>query len=524
MFHEPKSLTLPSGALRSSVESVVNKTKTINLRAVPECGVHLRVLDDATSRPLPARVRVEAIPPTAPMNFGFPLSAASYVDNAYVSAQGDNIYLPSGHWILYVSHGIEYDTNDRDVTVTGGKMAEMVIRLKRTIPTPGWVHIETGVRTKATPGCAIEAKDIVQMAAGEGIQWIISGDFERLTDLRPIIHSLGLTGQLGASRGFRTMLPAHPEWGQFLVYPVKDNAPDPATARQEWAGLKTAKEFIATLRRHYPGALIQAELAWTETGLGYFGQLNKDAYEVSWDFAPGREAGIDAVNLFPARQHWELTDNRGFWINNMCRNRRYLMTSSNSGTTVFGAEPGYPRLLARLAQGKAATEEALFEALRAHRVEVTTGPFIDLDINGTLPGGMSVLNENGKIKLRVTAPKWIDTSVLGLDRENHAKKQLLITSGETSPLRFPANEESAVANLTLRDLDLSDLRDTIISLWTAGAQSLRPWVPSASPEDEVIPFAMVYPIIIDGKKNGKYDPITYPMQGTGKGDENILKP
>ena len=508
LLTEPKSLYQTSGGMRSSARMSANKTKTINIGNIPESGVRIKVVDAATSRPLSARLRIEAIPPTQPFNFGFPLSSDGYVDNIYIPSQGGDVYLPPGHWIIYANHGISYDNVDRDVRVVGGKMTPLMLPLKQSSPTPGWAHLEIGVRTKATPGCMIEPRDIVRMAEAEGISWIVSGDYEKLTDLKPFITALGLAGQVGASRGFRTTLPAHPEWGQFLIYPVKDDAPDPAAARQQWAGLKTAKEFIATLRKLYPGALIQSDLPYTDKGLGYFARKDMDAYEISDLPNPDIELGIDAVNIFPARTPWDIKMTKGFLFTHMIHGRFYLPVGANSATNVFGAEPGYPRLLAYLGKG-AVNEETVFEALKGHRVQLTSGPFIDFNINGNIPGGMCDLDKSYKIHLRVTAPKWVDTGAMSIDKESNMKTAKTLGAKETMPLRFPFAGDDQLGNdkMTLGDLEVLSTRDTLISVSVYGNQSLRPWLPSSSPRDEVMPFAIIYPIQIDGIKNGKYDPL-----------------
>lgn len=506
-----------AGGMTFGLPSLIGKTRTINLNAPLESGIRVKVIDAATSRPLDARLRIENIPPTPTWDFGMPVSADGYRDYAYVSAKGGELDLPPGHWIIYASHGICYDIGDSDVTVQEGKLTTMTIALKQSNPTPGWLHVELGVRTKATPGCAIEPGDIVRMCAAEGIQWVVSGDYETLTDLRPIIEQNELGGTLGASRGFRTALPAHPEWGQFLVYPVADKAPDPAVARKQWAGLKTAREFIATLHKLYPGALVQAELPYVETnGLGYFGMKNMDAYEVSYDPSPKIDLNIDAVNIFPARRQYDIRPAQGFHTFNMLRGRFYLGSTSNNGNCVLGAEPGYPRLLVYLGKSGRVEEKPLFDAIRAHKVEVTAGPFIDFSINGVVAGGMTSVDDDNKVRLKLTAPKWVDTAALMLQKEGEMAISTTVGSSENTAVRFPVGEnEETWSNMTLKRLYMDKTRDNLMNVLVIGSQPMRPALPSLSPIDEVVPFAYTYPIHLDSNKNGKYDEIKLIQRGTG---------
>lgn len=504
-----------AGGIVGSVNVLAGKTRTSNIKFGPESGAMVKVIDAVTSKPLAARLRVEPIPPTGGVNFGFPLTSDGYLENAYIPAEGKEVYMPAGQYVIYASHGIGYDIGDRDVRVEVGKISQLVIRLKPSNPTPGWVHIETGMRTTATPGCMIQARDAVRMCAAEGIDWVFSGDFEKLTDLRPVIKELGLEGVLGASRGFRTMLPAHPEWGQFLVYPVRDDAPEPSVARKQWTGMKTAQEFIAKLRALYPGALIQSEFPFNDNGLGYFGEKNEDPYGISWD-PPNVELNIDAVNIFPSRQGWDFRTLKGFWLNCMCRGRFYIANSSNSGTTVYGAEPGYPRLLALLGKETVTTEQAIVQAMKAHKIQLTSGPFIDFSIGGVPMGGVANAAPTNKMHIRVTAPKWVETSTLSIDKEDAPRVSMMLGYGETTPQRFPpvGEETQEFADMSLREFMLDPDKDTLIGVYIYGGATLRPHVPAMTPAQEVAPFAFSYPIAVDRLANGAYDPIkSYGQKG-----------
>lgn len=527
--HGRYSINLPAGmyyvtpemkagrgsSIRIGANVIPGQTQTSNVKYGIECGVKVKVIDAATSKPLAARLRIEPIPPTAGVNFGFPLTAEGYFENAYIPAEGKDMLMPPGQYVIYASHGIGYDIGDRDVRVEEGKIGQLVIPLKQSNPTPGWAHLETGMRTTATPGCMIQPRDAALMCAAEGIDWVFTGDFEKLTDLRPVIRELGLEGVLGASRGFRTLLPAHPEWGQFLVYPVRDDAPDPAEARKQWAGMKTAQEFIAKLRALYPGALIQADLPYTDNGLGYFARKNMDAYEISWE-PPSIELNVDALTLFPSRQGWDLRTTKGFWMNNMCQGRFYIANSSNSGTVVFGAEPGYPRLLALIGKDVKPSEKDIAQAMKDRKVQVTTGPFIDFSIKGVLPGGVVDPAPTNLIHARVTAPKWVETTSLSIDKEDAPRVSMMLGYGETASQRFPplGEEKHEFADMSLKDYMLEPGKDTLAAIFVYGGTPLRPHVPAMTPAQEVFPFAFSFPIKVDENKNGKYDPLkSYAQKG-----------
>jgi len=63
----------------------------------------------------------------------------------------------------------------------------------------------------------------------------------------------------------------------------------------------------------------------------------------------------------------------------MIQGRFYLPSTSATGRSILGGEPGYPRLLVLVGKTSAVelSEEALFKAIRAHKIELSSGPFID---------------------------------------------------------------------------------------------------------------------------------------------------
>lgn len=511
-FIKPEAKSSTQGTrILLNADVKAGKTEMRNLQVFPESGVRVRVLDAQTSRPLAARLRFEAVAPTPQLDFGFPLTAeGGYSQYTYIPAEGRVVYVPKGHWVIYASHGINYEIKDEEIHVENGQVINCTIRLKETNPAPGWVGVSIGAHTTATPGCSIIAKDLVLMAAAEGLDWVVSGDYETITDFGPIISKLGLSKALGSSRGFRTILPRHPEWGQFLVYPVAADAPDPSDARREWAAMDSAHDFVSTLRRLYPGALIQSELPYTIEGLGYFGVKYRNVYEISFDPNPKLDLSIDAINLFPSRQQWDPTDQLNFLGDHLARGRSYLGSTSENGRLVFGGEPGYPRLQAWVGKSGAGelSEKKLFEAIRAHRTQVTTGPHIEFKVGDAIVGGMTGIKKDEKISLRITAPGWAVLNNYVIAKEGRMQMRNSLDANSTDPQRLPDPEsDQQYKTFTLQEMQMNRTKDTLLGVATFGAQSLSPALPLANPLETMFPFSVASPIILDANGNGHYDPI-----------------
>lgn len=495
-----------------------------DLVGVANPGLKIQVVDAATAQPLAARLRFEAIAPTAPARFGTPHSARAYLEYATIEPSGGVVNLPVGQWVIHASKGPRYEVAQFSVEVTNAPTSECVIFLEETNPTPGWESMAIGVRTHATPGVAVKAEDMALMAAAEGLDWLVSGDFETITDLNPFIKKLGLSHCLTALRGFRTLMPSRPEWGQFLVFPVADDAPDPASARLAWENAQTSDDFFKALRAAYPGAMIQVELPYTrgakagELGpQGYFAMPGKNVHEISSAPNPELSMEFDAINILPDRQVWNRDWATSFYYNHAVFARSYLASTSATGRMVLGSEPGYPRLLALTGRDEAdpADQAALMEALKARRTQLTTGPVIDFSVGGALPGGLVPLDKSLPVQLRVTAPAWISVDMVSVDKDNNPQLKSVFGNDTSHIQRYPTSEMGDWKTVfTLGSFRPVDAKDTLLGVTAVGKGSLDPHIPR-DPESAMIPsFANIFPVAIDANGNGKYDPLkSYSQKG-----------
>ncbi|MCE5230986.1 hypothetical protein LLG95_15515 [bacterium] len=503
-----------------STKIEAGKDKTKNITMGDMTGIRIQVIDADTKHLIAARLRFEAIAPTRPIYFGFPTSADAYLDTAYIPPLGDTIRLHEGHWIVYATHGIEYELASKEFKLPRGKVDNMVIALKRSNPTPGWLGVEIGARTTATPGVAITARDMALMCAAEGLQWVVACDFERLTDLNPVIKELGLADTLRASTGFRTLMPTHPNWGHFLVYPVAKGAPDPAKASAQWAKVKSAGEFFSILRKLYPGAIIECELAFTETpgtsdelhGPGYFMGHGVNPREVAWNGPPDRRQfsyDFDAIGIIPERIGWNLNLTDMFYHVLYVAGFPRTPVCTPASSFVYGAEPGYPRVLVKVGKDDVAkvTEKELFDAFRKRRTQITNGAFIDMSIDGAQPGDIMPRDDNKVMKTRITAPGWIELNRIQITKDGNSDQTLLSSHPLKSTQRFPDPESGKWREQKLEQLKLRDFKDTLAGVTAiGGSKPLDDALPRYAGQANY-PFAFISPIVIDADKNGKYDRI-----------------
>lgn len=474
----------------------------------PTSVLKVRVIDSETKQPLAARVRFAAIAPTQAFRIDSVNSPAGYVDSFYVPPQGGSLEMPAGKWDLRVTKGIRYDLERMTAETSAGEETSLTVILKKSSPTPGWLGLEVGAMTLATPGSALSAEDILLMAAGEGLDWIVSGDWETITDFGPTIEQKGLSDVLGSSRGFRTRLPSRPELGNFLIYPVAADAPDPAQAREQWANFDTPSEFLATLRELYPGALIECITPYSDHH-GYFYIPDKNPYTMAYHTREDIDPSIDAINVLPPRDIYEFGFQKDFVFVSALRNRFHIPAPVSRTRVPLLSEPGYPRLLVRTGSSNPTkvAEDELFAAMKAGRWQITSGPFIDFEVEGRREGDRFESPDRLKGQVRVTAPNWADTSILDLCKEGMMSRR----DGTDGAIYGTSVRYNRRVDLRLYPQYKND-SDTLVNVVVQGSNTSDDALPTYGGPG-VPSIAFTGPIVADTNANGQWDPPIYRDKG-----------
>jgi hypothetical protein len=478
----------------------------------PASSVHLSAIDAATSEPVAVRLSFEPIPPAPQVSFGLGESSLAYFNFCYIPPGGERFDLPPGKYVVKALHGPRYATLDQLIEVQADQATSYTLAVEKVIPTTGWVSVDMGARTTGTTGCLITPEDYVVLAAAEGLDWIVSGDYETLTDFAPVIDRLGLKDRIRSSVGFRTLLPAHPEWGHLFVFPISKDHPDPAVAREQWANAQTSSDWIAALRRRYPGALIQVDTPITEGGAGYFARQPTTPYIASWEPPDDADLSFDAVNVMPSRGSGTIQEIIAFWCNNMARGRFYIPSTAPLSRMLFGGEPGYPRLLVRMSGGEvdlsAVAEADLFQAMRDMRTQLTNGPFLEFAVGDALPGDTIPYDGNQPVRVRVMSPDWAPVATVIYDKEGKSQTSRVVSLQDNEYQRFPVPEAGVKFDeRTIESLNLARDKDTLLGLRAIGMKPKTVSPPLYAPPVNNVPMTIISPIIVDRNGNDCFDPM-----------------
>ncbi|HMR78491.1 MAG TPA: hypothetical protein PKD61_25470, partial [Polyangiaceae bacterium] len=101
------------------------------------------------------------------------------------------------------------------------------------------------------------------------------------------------------------------------------------------------------------------------------------------------------------------------WIRLLGQGHRFTATGSSDSHKLFFLDPGVPRTMIRFADGGddsadlQASPKTLIAALKSGNATVTTGPILDVTLDGKKPGETARGNQDKELAIRVRAVPWI---------------------------------------------------------------------------------------------------------------------
>jgi len=466
----------------------------------PASYVAVHVVDSRTKSPIPCKMTFQNMLNTRPVDFGPPtgLQGANVI---YSRSGQETVKVPAGDYRVLISRGIEYTAVENILRVQPMKTVPLEAELERVVPTQGWISVDVGVQTNNSRGCQVRPEDRIAAAACEGVEYLITGDDLAATDLSEVIHQSGLASWLRTSVGRRIpRTGAHP-LGEFLVFPLDRDAPEPPPDR----GAVYPGDFFKSLRKLYPGALI-AVTRPTAPEIGYYSIFGwtPQAPRISERLAFSTD--YDLLQLWEGKRIASAGDGmKIFWMERGFQRAIAPYGSSNS-EFMQTTETGYPRTYVAVPNDDPmqVTEEQIVRALREGRVVVTNGPFVDFKVQGQGPGSL-VRAENGKvtIDMKVYAPSWINTYAFNIYQEDGLMRAVFQPGLVTDVLRYPREGDGQPETLTI-----SVDRDCLLMGGCAGTRPMAPIVSAMTEgqETQMIPYAVTGPVFVDADGDGVFTP------------------
>ena len=464
--------------------------------------IRVTAFDADSGKPIPAKMRIDPPFPAPAPYLGPDWQASGARSVAYLSPKGTDVRLMGGNYPCVFSCGPEYDIVKQTIRVREGQTLATSVTLKRINPTPGMISVDLNVPTDASPASRVSAKDLVLAAAGEGVEWLISGDLNQATDLREAVRAAGLEDFIRVSSGAHLSYQYPNLFGEFYVFPVPPKADLSGLANSK----TTPKKFFDTVHKTFPSSLI-AVMEPAANNASYLRYYQVNTRMGKSPFAENFDMGFDALEVAEGKAAhsnnvaWDMMNDLTF------AGYPKLPLASSRCSSLYFNEPGYPRLYVLTGEDdpRQISETQLVGLLRDGKYFLTNGPIIEQKVDGKITSRkMTAKDATFNYEVRLTAAPWVAVRGLHINQnliENF--RQAFLTS-KNEVLRFPFDEDSKKPYIwELVDETTPEPRDIFFSLWVEGL-GLAPVVTNIG-EKTYWTFAATPPVLVDGNGDGKYE-------------------
>lgn len=412
--------------------------------------------------------------------------------------------VPAGTYHLVATRGPEYEQSHGVITVAAGERREVSFRLDRTVDTTGWLSADLHVH--AAPSFDSELlreRRVISMVTSD-IEIIVPTEHNIQIDLSPEIAALGYAGMVGHVTGNEfNFEPGH---GGAFPTPFDPDAIDggafpwtpPSMCGQPGQGINCyiAEEAFAKMRGLIPGQTAVAinHAWWGGADLGYFTNIGWGAGTDQRTAVLPSAGTFDAIEVLNG--YWPNLDVIGYlledWFTLLDDGYRVSAVGNSDSHSLAQNRVGYPRNWLRLPidAPNAITPAMLGEAVRQGRVVASSGPFIDMRIDGAQIGDTVTLTGGSvDVTLVVDAPRWIAVDRVRVYLNGDVVKELPIANTSrpllqtTFALSVPADKDGYILAIASGDTPLP--ADVV------GGPNWRP-------------IAIANPIYLDGNGDGMF--------------------
>jgi hypothetical protein len=316
----------------------------------------------------------------------------------------------------------------------------------------------------------------------EGISFAVPTDHNHVTDYGKAIQAQPLQG-LASVPGVEVTT-VDPPLGHFNAFPYPLDPDRPNNGAPEYVNVQPAALF-ASLHGLDPDLIVQVNHPRLEGGIGYFDATGYDArtgqggelYSDDYDT-------LEVWNGFDLARREQVDRVFGDWLAMLARGRRVAATGSSDSHTIRSEMAGYPRTYVRAPIAGVADTRALLRALRKGRAFVTSGPFLNVKVDGKGPGEEVVLSEGQiEIDVHVQVPSWMQVNALRVYLGGTLVHRAAL--GPPTHVRF-----AGLASRYERTLRLPVSGPAALVVAVDGDKELAPIVPRGG----VRPFAFTNPI------------------------------
>ncbi|MBI5480545.1 MAG: CehA/McbA family metallohydrolase [Deltaproteobacteria bacterium] len=430
----------------------------------------------------------------APRLYGM-LDSAALLDGAA------SLPVPPGKWRLTVSRGPEYEIFTQDLVLqAGAAFGPLDVTLERAVDTSGFLSADLHVHAARSQDTTAPLDGRVVAAAVSGLEVLGSADHNSETDYAPVIVAVGLEGRVASLVGNEISL----DWAHFSAFPLPFK---PEEALGGAPPVETLPDFqnpdlvFAYAHGHPTQPVVQVNHPRYENPPSYFFTYWLDPEACTSPFAFSYDFDVvEVLNGIEVREPY-LTTVVGDWLCLVRTGHRVTATGNSDSHGLRGLSPGYPRNYVYTGDDDPSTyaEARFMQALRDHRVVVSTAPFVTIE-SGDARIGDTVAATAGTLQIRVVvqAASWVPVD----------KVRVVVGGVVAHELDVPPDGRPRLD----QTVEVATPTDTfVVALAYADAFLRRDVVGDI----DMPPFAFTNPIFVDADGDGLVTPLRGSPSGTG---------
>ena len=360
---------------------------------------------DGSGQPSPCRISLQA---------GGDAAITDRVEHFMLSADGTGTQrLLPGEYTATLSRGYEFEIDRQVITLVAGQATELSSVLVRAFDTPGFAAADFHCHDSASPDSTQPYATKVAGQAADGLDFFVTTNHDAMVDLSPEIATQGLGAMLSAEIGIEIS----PPYGHSNALGVTPTADTPQYNPIAWADYDALGQMTAPI---FPPA------TWEQArGMGArVIQVNHPrSFDAYFDFVdldaasgvPGKRpeawsTEFDAIELFNG------LDSAGHvlgktlpdWYAFLDRGMNRVATGNSDQHEPDQMGGNVRNFVHHPDSAGAPDAETIFENLLAFRSQVSSGPYIELSVDGAgigdtvAPGGATL-----QVRLTVRAAGFV---------------------------------------------------------------------------------------------------------------------
>ena len=378
--------------------------------ALNQASVRINVRDEKSNAPSPSRITI--------LNANGSLQTIGGESNQHLAIRPGIVYtsngvaefgIPPGTYTIFAGRGFEYSLDEKTLSIAAGESKVVDLKIERQVETRGYVACDTHVHTLTHSGhgdSTVEERMVTLV--GEGIELPIATDHNVHIDHQPFAVEANVRDYFTPVIGNEVTTPT----GHFNIFPIASGARVPNHRSKNWSD--TFREIYST-----PSAKItilnhgrDVHSGITPLGPKLFNSASGE-FQSGWkleanamEVVNSSATQTDAMQLF---HDWMTLLNRGHQITPVGSSDSHDVGRHfvGQGRTYIRCDDSDPSQID--------VDQAVRSFLQGE-VVVSYGLFVEMTVAHKFQSGQVATNlpEQVSIKLRVTAPHWIEADRISL--------------------------------------------------------------------------------------------------------------